>query len=237
MGKIHADNWSVAAVAAVAILAGSGLGFRSLARLYQRQVTAPLIAPGTFLTLPLELGRWQGADVPLKEAVVRATDTQDHVNRSYQRSDGAGMVSLFIGYSFRPRDLFPHRPEVCYPGAGWSHKDTTRRRVAVPFGDMPVQIHEFRKGMLADQRIAVLNYYVIDGSYFANVEDLRDRAWKPSAQARYVVQVQIAAVPYGQEMTPEEMVVDFARASAQPIHDLVATAVRNAEAAKGDVAQ
>ena len=80
---------------------------------------------------PLQIGPWNGSDTALDERLVKATDTDDHVSRSYVRSDGRGDVSLFIAYGVRFRDLMPHRPEVCYTGAGWTLEATSERTLTI----------------------------------------------------------------------------------------------------------
>ncbi|MDO8630432.1 MAG: exosortase-associated EpsI family protein, partial [Phycisphaerales bacterium] len=96
-------------IVGVILLIASGVGYRALAARYASVGRATPIPKGTLAHLPLEWGEWNGRDVPLDEAVIRRTDTDDHLNRSYIRRDGRAAVSVFIGYGVNIRDLMPHR--------------------------------------------------------------------------------------------------------------------------------
>lgn len=176
----------------------------------------------------MQLGDWTGREAPLDEAIVQRTDTDDHVNRTYMRSGGRKAVSLFIGYGVRMRDLMPHRPEVCYPGAGWTLDETRRIELTTDDGSiLPCQIHTFYRGGLDLRRVEVLNYYIVDGRYCPDVSSLRSRAWKSQSGMTYVAQVQIAQVQIAGTARSlrgggEELVRAFAVDSAPQIRSLLA---------------
>lgn len=195
--KIESPNLRSAvksAAVASAIMLISGLGYRVLAdRLQAPGNTAPL-SPEQLRQLPLQIGDWTGREVPLDEAIVEATDTDAHVNRSYSRSSAPGSVSLYIASGVKARDLMPHRPEVCYTSAGWTLVE--RLSLKLPLSDaaiLPCNIMQFSRGMLNSGRLALLDYYIVDGQYCGDVSELRSRAWRGQGTVRYVAQVQIAA--------------------------------------------
>lgn len=222
------SSFSVASGVAIALLLLSGVGYRTLAAGYADLSGGIPLPRGTLKQLPLQIGDWAGIEVPLDERIVEATDTDDLVNRRYVRSNGRDAVSLFIACGLRMRDLAPHRPEVCYPGAGWTVDD--RRVVDVALDDgstFPVQIHQFSRGGLASSRIMVLNYYLIDGLYCPDVSLLRSKAWRPQNDFRYLAQVQVvsAADTSLGLATADKKVRAFAADSASEIRDLLEAAV------------
>jgi EpsI family protein len=210
----------LAAVAAAFIMFAFGLGYRVLAvRLAAPADTAP-VDPAALARLPLHVGEWTGADVRLDEAIVRATDTDAHVNRRYLRRDGLEAVSLYIASGVKARDLMPHRPEVCYTGAGWTLMDQRSIKLPLPDGSkLPCNVLQFSRGSLNTERVTVLDYYIVDGQYCHDVSLLRLKAWHGSGTVGYVAQVEIttSVAPNLAPETAQKVVSEFAVASARPI--------------------
>jgi len=228
-------NVAIAAGIGIAVIVASGFGYRTLADRYNRPSESVPIARGTLAKIPMTFDGWFGVDKPLDEAIIRAIDTNDQVNREYRRRDGRAAVTLFVAYGVRLRDLQPHRPEVCYPGAGWTLVDRLRPVLKTRQGaSLPVQIHRFKRGGLAEERVVVLNYYIVDGEYCPDVSLLRSNAWKLSLQANYSAQVQVtcnAGLP--RDFNEAEAIVEaFATESASTIHELIVSSV--AAAARGN---
>ncbi len=132
LGSGKPENVVLAAGIGVALILASGFGYRTLADRYNRPSDSIPLAPGTLAKIPMEFNGWFGVDKPLDEAVARATDTNDQLNREYRRRDGRAAVTMFVAYGVRLRDLQPHRPEVCYPGAGWTCVERCRPTPATP---------------------------------------------------------------------------------------------------------
>jgi EpsI family protein len=221
-------------VAALILLLGSGAAYRLMAaRLMDVSGGVPLPA-GTLSRLPLSIAGWEGVDVPLTDAVIRATDTDDHVNRLYRRRGGIETAALFVAYGVRFRDLAPHRPEVCYPGAGWTLEATTPLDLALPDGSpLPCQLHHFSRAGLDAQRVAVLNYYIVDGGFHRDVSSLRSLAWRLEANASYVAQIQVTCSLEGFLDRTAEAAQIFAAQSAPEIRSVLVQAVKRAVQATG----
>jgi len=188
----------VAAAAASLIMLACGAGYRALAARLTRSATAPSLAPGTLEQLPLRIGEWVGQDVPLDEAVVAATDTDAHLSRRYSRHNGLEAVWFYLAYGVNARDLMPHRPEVCYTGNGWTLMD--RATVQLPLSNgakLPCNAFQFSRGALNNNKVVVLDYYIVDGQYCSDVSLLRSKAWRGSGAVGYVAQVQIVAAVSG----------------------------------------
>ncbi len=220
--------WLAVVVAAGMLLCG-GWWYRLQAAHYVSYNASLPIPPGTLARLPLQIDDWLGKDVSMAQSIIEATDTDDCINRTYSRRGGIDSVSLFVGYGVRLRDLAPHRPEVCYPGAGWTLVDKETAHVPTSDGrDLPCQIYRFRQGGLAHKQIIVLNYYMIDGEYWPDVGLLRKLAARSETKGHYVAQVQMNCLdlPMQQDsiMVVREFAHDVAPLILRHLTDAVATA-------------
>jgi EpsI family protein len=206
-----------AALAAACLMLVFGLAYRVVAaRLEAPSDTTP-ISPVALARFPMQIGDWTGEDVALDEAIVRQTDTDAHLNRRYLRHGGLEAVSFYIASGVKARDLMPHRPEVCYAGAGWTLAD--RRSIELSLSDstkLPCNVMQFSRGALNTQKVVVLDYYLVDGQYCADVSLLRSKAWRGQGAVRYVAQIQIVA-PITEARNAQaatKLVSDFAAESA-----------------------
>ena len=172
----------------------SAAAYRILAARLEAPVNTSSLPTAALERLPLQIGDWTGQNVPLDEAIVRATGTEAHINRRYLRHNSSEYILLYVAYGVRARDLMPHRPEVCYTGAGWTLID--KRSMELPLSDgmkLPCSTFQFSRGTLNTKKTVVLNYYIVDGQYCRDVSLLRSKAWRGSGTVRYVAQVQIVA--------------------------------------------
>jgi EpsI family protein len=169
-----------------------GLAYRTLAWRLAAPVTAAPIDPAVMALFPMQIGDWEGQDVPIDEATVRATDTDAHINRRYVRRGALESVNLYVACGVKARDLMPHRPEVCYTGNGWTLTDKRSTELTLSDGTkLPCNVMQFSRGGLTTQRVVVLDYYIVDGQYCGDVSLLRSKAWRGSGTVKYVAQVQI----------------------------------------------
>jgi EpsI family protein len=201
----------------------SSAAYRFLSDFLEVPVNTTSLSPAALERLPLQFESWKGKDVPLDEEIVRATDTEAHINRVYSRHNSSEYISLYIAYGVRARDLAPHRPEVCYKGAGWTRID--RRSMDLPLNDgmeLPCTALQFSRGTLNTKKIVLLNYYVVDEQYCRDVEGFRYKALGGFGTIRYVAQVQIVAsttVNLNAD-SATRLVCDFAAESASSISRL-----------------
>lgn len=182
----------IAAITASFLMLILGLGYRVLAARLAAPGNATPISFATMEKLPLQINDWTGKDVALDEYVVRIADTDAHINRTYSRKRSFEFISLYIATGVKARDLMPHRPEVCYTGAGWTLID--KDSVELPLSDgteLPCNVMQFSRGTLTKKKVVVLDYYIVDGEYSSDVSLLRSKAWRGSGTVRYVAQVQI----------------------------------------------
>jgi len=184
----------VAAIAASFLMLTFGIAYRVLAARLAAPVNTAVMSAAALEQLPLQIGGWAGQEVPLDEAIVRATDTDAHISRRYFRHNNSENIFLYIAYGVRARDLMPHRPEVCYTGAGWTLTDSSSMDLPLSDGmKLPCRALQFSRGTLNKKKVMVLNYYIVDGQYCRDVSLLRSKAWHGSGMVRYVAQIQIVA--------------------------------------------
>ncbi len=184
----------MAAVTASFLMLVFGVAYRVVAARLEAPIDATPISPAALARFPLQIGDWTGEDVPLDEEIVRATDTDAHLNRRYSRRGGLETISFYLASGVKARDLMPHRPEVCYTETGWTLAN--RQLTELPLsnsGKLPCNIIQFSRGVLNTQKVVVLDYYLVDGQYCADVSLLRSKAWHGSGTVRYVAQVEIIA--------------------------------------------
>ena len=193
-GKYNAWSVMTAVVVASCLMLVFGLTYRVVAAKLNAPVNTTPISPDALTRFPLQIGDWTGVDVPMDEAIARATDTDARLNRRYTRRGGFESITFYIASGVKTRDLMPHRPEVCYTGAGWTLMD--RRLAKLPLSNsttLPCNIMQFSRGVLNTQKVVVLDYYLVDGKYCADVSLLRWKACLGSGTVRYVAQMQIVA--------------------------------------------
>lgn len=215
-------------IAAILLLVGTGGGYRLLQARYADLADAIQVPPGSLSVIPMRFGDWAGVDILMDPNVIQATDTDDHVNRQYVR--GRDTVNLYVAMGVRIRDLLPHRPEVCYIGAGWNLEGSRLETILLDDGkSFQCQLQEFSRGSLAKDRILVLHYYLVDDQYSPDVSLLRKTAWRFDQGPHYSAQVHLV-VPGDLKGRSAEMVAEFAAVAANPIRDGVMLAVKNAMA-------
>lgn len=215
--------WYATAVAVVAV-ASSGLAFRILADRLAGLEGSVILTAADLETLPIEMNGWRGEDIAIDPRVVEASNSDAHLVRGYVHEGRS--VELFIAYGVRIRELMPHRPDVCYPSAGWTQNQDQDIELA-PAGAPPfrAQLFHFKRGGLTADTITVLNYYLVDGQFFADESRLREEASKFSSKLRYVCQVQISTSASLNADEAARCVKSFAAASAIPIQNMLNLAV------------
>lgn len=228
-----------AAILAAGLLLATGLAFRALAGAYDATAASPVLRDGALERLPLQLGDWIGRPRTLDLALVRAADVDSYVLRSYSRF-GRETVALYLGFGIRARDLTPHRPEVCYPGSGYTLREQHRVRLTGGGIDLPARILTFSSAGLGATNVAVLTFYVVDGRVLDDVSDFRWRMWRGQGAARYIAQVQFTTVFGLEEQSPaarallEEFAAVAAPAARAAVVEAVAEAQRGQPASRAD---
>jgi EpsI family protein len=208
-----------AAVTACVLVFLFGLLYHILAAQLAAPANSTPIDPCALERFPQKIGEWTGQNLPMDEAIVRATDTDAHLNRQYIRQNGLESVLFYVACGVRARDLMPHRPEVCYTGSGWTLAERISLELPLDNGEsLPCSVLQFSGGTFGTEKIMVLYYYIVDGQYSRDVSLLRSKVWRGAGAVGYVAQVQITT-PVSATLTPDmatKLVSSFAVESALP---------------------
>jgi EpsI family protein len=215
-----------ATVAAIALFLLAGAIYRSVTNRFERAGDQAPLPAGTLAAVPMQIDVWTGADVALDADVVRATDTDDLLNRRYQRIAGGDRVGFYVAYGGRLRELAPHRPEVCYPEAGWSVESVSGVDLSLADGrSLPCQIHHFNRGGLGSRQIVVLSFYLIDGRFARDISQVRSLAWRFDASAAHMAHMQVVSDVQGSSDRAESTVREFAPLAARQVDDVLTRAI------------
>lgn len=71
--------------------------------------------------IPLQIGEWEGIDIPMDEETMRLLETRDILFRAYTKP-GEEPVYLCVVFAQNNRRSI-HPPEVCYIASGWEVGD------------------------------------------------------------------------------------------------------------------
>lgn len=71
--------------------------------------------------VPMDIGEWEGTDMPVDDRVKRVSGAKGYVSRNYKNSITGEEVSiwLIVGHS---KDVVRHTPDVCYPSSGFTQR-------------------------------------------------------------------------------------------------------------------
>lgn len=82
-------------------------------------------------SFPLNIDNWSGRDQELADAVQEGIEADDYLWRVYLDDDELNYLGLLVVYRKYGRRGFVHRPEMCYPAAGWTLSD--KEYVTIPY--------------------------------------------------------------------------------------------------------
>ena len=86
--------------------------------------------------VPMEIGDWQGEDLPVEDQVRKTAGARGYVSRVYRNSVTGEEVTiwLIVGHS---RDVMRHTPDVCYPSSGFMTRAPENSRHTFVFEGQP----------------------------------------------------------------------------------------------------
>jgi len=129
-----------------------------------RVARAPAVELGqSFDRFPMELGPWHGQLAHIDPEMVKATQSDAHLNAAFTHP-GQPPVSLWIAYYETQKKAggFVHSPKLCLTGGGWTELNTGIGRIGK---DMPVNY------MIMEQmgnRTVVYYWYLQRGRWFTS---------------------------------------------------------------------
>lgn len=200
----------------LAILAGTGTFYHLWAEKYDLLTATPLMPPVPLKDFPMELGQWQGSDVPISDTVLKVAGVDDHISRSYTNQKLRTAATLYVGYTTEPRRMLGHRPQICYVGSGWTHDYTRPEMLRTSSGEeIEVLIHRFYWPGQEHREVFVLNYYVLNGQLTTDEGQFSGLRWRRPRQdgggrLQYVAQIQISSAS-------EQAILALAKEVADPM--------------------
>jgi EpsI family protein len=126
--------------------------------------TEPTVIRESFAGFPMQIGEWNGREVPLDQQVLEALRVDDHISREY--ASKTGVIGLYIGfYQTQRQGTAIHSPMNCLPGAGWD--PIHRSYLNVPVGAQNIEVNNItiQKGL--EERV-VLYWYQAHGRIVAS---------------------------------------------------------------------
>jgi len=198
--RIDAGNVSLSLILllALVLLISAGVAYRVLAGRLEQVMSTPVELPVALGNFPMQVGGWQGKDVPIPDNIQRVAGNDDFLNRLYVNESTNQWANIYVAYSASPRSMLGHRPDICYVGGGWVHDGTDQSNFVSAGGmDIACLIHRFHMPAPRSDSVVVLNYYILNGQITAD-----DRGFSgvgvrnPGIRgdlARYVAQIQISS--------------------------------------------
>jgi len=127
------------------------LGGSGVVRAWQARRLATVLqdgrrSPFPLESLPINLGTWKGEEATLDPLIVRVSGATDIVTRRYvDQKTGAALEAIIL---YGPSaEVFLHRPEVCYPNAGFKQLgDGETRLINVGTSEVPFRSLVYTKG-------------------------------------------------------------------------------------------
>lgn len=165
----------VAVICVLVLVIVAGVGHRLLAGRIDLAMGQSVDLRQPLTNLPMQIGDWQGQDVPLDENVRRVAGDDDSVNRQYVNQKTGRSIGVYVGYMGRPRSRMGHRPDVCYPAHGFEKQSSRLVSIGTAkHAEVPAVLYEFAAPQLGGLRDLVLATYIINGRYVNDVDVAND---------------------------------------------------------------
>ena len=180
------------------LLVSAGIAYRVLAARLELVAGISIDLPVPLSAFPMQVGDWQGKDVPIPENIQRVAGNDDFLNRFYVNKTTNQWANIYIAYSANPRNMLGHRPDICYVGGGWVHDSTDESNFVSSCGrGITCLIHRFHMPAPLSDQVVVLNYYILNGLTTANDSGFSGISIRSpniaGDPARYVAQIQISS--------------------------------------------
>ncbi len=108
------------------------LALASVLSLYFSFRPDPQAAAADVTKLPMSVGAWQSpGDAQLDPETMKQILADSYVSRRYENAQTGQSVELLVVYRRFGRREFAHRPELCFPAAGYSI--TKKDRTTLPY--------------------------------------------------------------------------------------------------------
>ena len=112
--------------------------------------------------MPVQIGQWNGHDLPIDDGVLAVLGKGDFLNRVYTDGIvGSPSIGLFIGYFPTQRTgQAIHSPQHCLPGAGWTFESSRYTSMMAADGK-PYQVGEY---VITNRRVQTICPLLVPGT-------------------------------------------------------------------------
>jgi EpsI family protein len=118
--------------------------------------------------IPMQIGRWEGTDIPVPEEVAEMLTADAIVRRVYRdRELGYEVYAWVIFWSSRNMVKGYHHPDVCWPNRGFRLLNRDVQSVASGGGTVPITTREFSR----DTKRQLVLYWTQEGRRVWSAED------------------------------------------------------------------
>ena len=168
--------------------------------------------------LPMKLGIWQGENIELDATVKQALKADGLLCRQYTDLTTERRLGLLVVYRKYGRRDFAHRPELCYPAAGWEIAEKTYATVPYAGRNVQARFVVAQKGM---SREAITYWFASGNRTEANFAKQQlwmalDRLQKPRVGWAFI-RVNVPAM-YGDEES-QEITRSFMKVAEQALYE------------------
>ncbi len=126
-------------------------------------------------TIPMELGKWKGKNVPMDDTLFRGIHAHEVVSRSYSNPTFEEGLTLHCADFNKFWRRVPHSPRVCYKGSGWTTIDVEDFELDDPDGrPTTARLASFEKDGVD---IFVLYWYQFGDYVVCNASELASARW------------------------------------------------------------
>jgi hypothetical protein len=195
----------------VSVLLAAGIAYRVINSWYFPVRPSIALPPHALEELPMTLGMWHGRDVSMDPRIVSAADAEAYLSREYVNAKTGEVARVWVAYGAPSRDFAPHRPDVCYPGAGWNLLDVKPVELKPASGlRREIKAYSFRKSGIDSSAISVLHWYLMDGVHAPDDKLLREKVLQDYSKPGYALQAQVNSDLDDASMDPGPGQLEFA---------------------------
>jgi EpsI family protein len=135
-------------------------------------VEQDIVAAAPIEDVPLRVGRWNGADIPVPDEVRELLTADAILHREY-RDLGYDITVWVIYWSSRNMVKGYHHPDVCWRNRGYRQESRDLIPIAAGGGTIPVTVREFDRASESHAGRQLILYWTQEGKRVWSEEDER----------------------------------------------------------------
>ena len=162
---------------------------------------------GRLQDVPMALGEWDGHSLELGNEELTAAEAAGYLRRRYVNRVTGSAVSLLV-LCGRPGPISVHRPEICYPGAGFETVGAPSRFSEPALAGSEFLVYRFQKPRATlPVNVRLLHSWSATGVWTVPDDPRMTFARHPVLYKLYVIR----ELPRGDEPLQDDPLLDFIR--------------------------